>query len=144
MFEPAIYEQLEDRLAVLLQVPLIGQPGKQWYYSAATDVLALIVQKVSGQPINTYLTEHIFTPLGMNETGYNLTEESTKRVMKVHLKNEEGELIENCFLEDLNFNKGEWMILATTNKLLQDFSEHSVLLKGILDRQLLNQRSQLK
>ncbi len=93
LFDPAIYEKLEDRLAVLLQVPLIGQPGKQWYYSAATDVLALIVQKVSGQPINTYLKEHIFTPLGMNETGYNLIEERTKRVMKVHLKNEEGELI---------------------------------------------------
>jgi len=48
-----------------------------------------------------------------------------KRVNKKwYPKNEEGELIENCFLEDLDFNKGEWMILATTNKLLQDFSEH--------------------
>ena len=92
LFDPAVYEKLEDRLAVLLQVPLIGQPGEQWYYSAATDVLALIVQKVSGQPINTYLREHIFTPLGMNETRYNLTAESAKRVMKVHLKNEEGKL----------------------------------------------------
>ena len=92
LFDPAVYEKLEDRLAVLLQVPLIGQPGEQWYYSGATDVLALIVQKVSGQPINTYLREHIFTPLGMNETGYNLTVESAKRVMKVHLKNEEGKL----------------------------------------------------
>ena len=64
LFDPAIYEKLEDRLAVLLQVPLIGQPGKQWYYSAATDVLALIVQKVSGQPINTYLKEHIFDAFG--------------------------------------------------------------------------------
>lgn len=93
LFDPAVYEKLEDRLAVLLQVPLIGQPGEQWYYSAATDVLALIVQKISGQSINTYLREHIFTPLGMNETGYNLTPESAKRVMKVHLKNEEGKLM---------------------------------------------------
>jgi len=62
LFDPAVYEKLVDRVAVLLQVPLIGQPGEQWYYSAATDVLALIVQEVSGQPINTYLKEHIFSP----------------------------------------------------------------------------------
>ena len=49
----------------------------------------------------------------------------SKRVdKKWYPKDEEGELIENCFLEDLDYNKGEWMILATTNKLLQDFSEH--------------------
>ena len=49
----------------------------------------------------------------------------SKRVdKKWYPKDEEGELIENCYLEELDFNEGEWMILATTNKLLKDFSEH--------------------
>ena len=49
----------------------------------------------------------------------------TKRVKKQwYAKDDEGEFIENCFLEEINFNEGEWMILATTNKLLKDFAEH--------------------
>ena len=49
----------------------------------------------------------------------------TKRVEKNwYPKDEEGEFIENCFLEEIDFSKGEWMILATTNKLLEEFSEH--------------------
>lgn len=93
LFDPAIYKKLEEPVAKLLSVPLIGQPGEQWYYSAAPDVLALILQKITQQPIDQYLQEHIFTPLEMNDTGYNVTNENTKRVMAVHLKNEDCELI---------------------------------------------------
>jgi superfamily I DNA/RNA helicase len=49
----------------------------------------------------------------------------TKRVEKNwYPKDEEGEFIENCFLEEMDFSKGEWMVLATTNKLLKDFAEY--------------------
>ena len=49
----------------------------------------------------------------------------TKRVKKKwYAKDEEGEFIDNCFLEEIDFSRGEWMILATTNKLLEEFSEH--------------------
>ena len=41
------HNKLEEPVEKLLQVPLIGQPGEQWYYSAAPDLLALILQKVS-------------------------------------------------------------------------------------------------
>jgi len=48
----------------------------------------------------------------------------TKRVKKNwYPKDEEGEFIENCFLEEMDFSRGEWMILATTNKLLEEFSK---------------------
>ena len=49
----------------------------------------------------------------------------TKRVEKQwYAKDDEGEFIENCFLEEIDFNEGEWMVLATTNKLLKDFAQH--------------------
>jgi len=49
----------------------------------------------------------------------------TKRVKKKwYAKDEEGEFIDNCFLEEIDFSKGEWMVLATTKKLLEDFAEH--------------------
>lgn len=140
LFDPAVYEKLEDRLAVLLQVPLIGQPGEQWYYSGATDVLALIVQKVSGQPINTYLREHIFTPLGMNETGYNLTAESAKRVMKVHLKNEEGKLITSPVQVPTQANT----VYGGTYGLFSSMNDYLQFCKMILNQGSLNGKQVLE
>jgi CubicO group peptidase (beta-lactamase class C family) len=46
--------------------PLDFQPGDQWQYSNTGYVVAgMIVEKVSGQPLMTYLTRKIFKPLGM-------------------------------------------------------------------------------
>ncbi|MEN8768214.1 MAG: serine hydrolase domain-containing protein [Candidatus Arcticimaribacter sp.] len=93
LFDPTVYEKLEEPVAKLLEVPLIGQPGEQWYYSAAPDILALILQKITQQPINAYLKENILLPLEMTETGYNVATENLNRVMQVHLITEEGELV---------------------------------------------------
>ena len=82
------HESLEDRVFTLLSFPLVAQPGTQWYYSAGADVLALILQRVSKQSISTYLKTNIFDPLGMEDTGYNLDELQTRRVMKLHSRNE--------------------------------------------------------
>lgn len=95
LFDPIYYSSVEDEVDVLFQVPLIGQPGQQWYYSAATDVLAVILHQISGQPIDQYLDEHIFTPLGMKETGYNIPPALQARVMPVYLNNEEGALLKS-------------------------------------------------
>jgi CubicO group peptidase (beta-lactamase class C family) len=82
------HKTIEDRVLTLLSFPLVAQPGTQWYYSAGADVLALILQRVSKQSISTYLKTNIFDPLGMEDTGYNLDELQTRRVMKLHSRNE--------------------------------------------------------
>ena len=81
---------LESRVAALLKFPLIAQPGEQWYYSASTDLLALILQRVSKQPIPDYLKMHLFDPIGMKDTGYNLTPAQAARVMPLHTYDKEG------------------------------------------------------
>ena len=93
LFDPADYVKLEQRIEALFKAPLISQPGEKWYYSASTDVLALILQRITKNPINRYLKENIFDPLEMNDTGYNVNLNKEDRIMMVHLKNEEGELI---------------------------------------------------
>lgn len=52
------------------RVPLLHDPGAQWNYSAAVDVQALLVERLSGQPYAEYVRQHIFVPLGMTETGW--------------------------------------------------------------------------
>ena len=82
------HKSLEDRVFTLLTFPLVAQPGTQWYYSAGADVLALILQRVSKQSIPSYLKTNIFDPLDMHDTGYNLDELQSRRVMKLHSRNE--------------------------------------------------------
>ena len=93
LFNPAEYNNLKERIDKLMLVPLIGQPGEQWYYSAAPDILALILEKITGQSIETYLKENIFDPLSMNETGYNVGQAQQQRIMQVHFNLEDGTLV---------------------------------------------------
>tara|TARA_B100000925_G_scaffold80741_1_gene57297 strand:+ start:60 stop:1301 length:1242 start_codon:yes stop_codon:yes gene_type:complete len=93
LFDPAEYNNLKERVEKLMLVPLIGQPGEQWHYSAATDILALILEKITGQSTETYLKENIFDPLSMNETGYNVGQAQQQRIMQVHFNLEDGTLV---------------------------------------------------
>ncbi len=50
--------------------PLLFQPGTEWNYSVATDVLGRVVEVASGQRLDEFFAERIFGPLGMTDTGF--------------------------------------------------------------------------
>ena len=50
--------------------PLLFQPGTEWNYSVATDVLGRVVEVASGQRLDEFLNERIFRPLGMTDTAF--------------------------------------------------------------------------
>ena len=52
------------------QLPLAFDPGSEWLYSVATDVLGRLVEVVSGQPLDEFFAQRIFAPLGMTDTGF--------------------------------------------------------------------------
>lgn len=54
----------------LATVPLLYDPGEQWYYSDAVDVQALLVEKISGQAYGDYVRQNILRPLKMTETDW--------------------------------------------------------------------------
>ena len=54
----------------LLEMPLAFQPGTMWRYSYGLDVIARVVEIVSGKAFGDYLQESIFDPLGMTDTGF--------------------------------------------------------------------------
>jgi CubicO group peptidase (beta-lactamase class C family) len=84
------HQDLESRVKALATMPLVGQPGKQWHYSAAPDIIALLIQYFSGQSTAEFLQERIFDPLGMGDTGYNVDPSEADRVAKVHLVSDQG------------------------------------------------------
>lgn len=59
--------QLTERLA---KAPLLHQPGERFTYSYSTTLLGRIIELVSGQSLDVYLKEHVFAPLGMNDTTF--------------------------------------------------------------------------
>lgn len=86
------HKTVEDRMNAMLTLPLIGQPGEQWYYSAAPDVLSVLIEKFSGMNTADFLQKRIFDPLAMKHTGYNIPKAEQGNMVYVHNKNKAGEL----------------------------------------------------
>ncbi len=53
-------------------LPLMHQPGEKWMYHTGSDVLGVLIARASGQPLETFLRERIFEPLGMKDTGFSV------------------------------------------------------------------------
>ena len=75
---------------LLAALPLQFEPGTAWEYSRATDVLGALVEVVSGQKLSEFLQQHIFTPLGMLETGFSVPEEKHPRIAEPFKKDPDG------------------------------------------------------
>ena len=61
---------LAEMMDVLADLPLVFHPGTSWEYSVATDVLARLVEVVSGQRFDAFIQSRILGPLGMVDTGF--------------------------------------------------------------------------
>jgi CubicO group peptidase (beta-lactamase class C family) len=83
---------LEQFAAALSQVPLLYDPGTHWHYSAAVDVQARLVEVLSGQPFAEYVREHIFLPLGMNESCWKCGAELRPRLAATYFSGAASEL----------------------------------------------------
>ncbi len=83
LMDPNI-KTLGDRVTALSKLPLMWEPGSKWNYSFTPDIVGRLVEVISGKDLSTYMQERIFDPLGMKETGYNLTPELQKKVMVVY------------------------------------------------------------
>lgn len=74
---------LEQRMKNLQNIELISKPGETYHYAGPNfQILAMIVQQVSGQPFEEYLKKNIFIPLEMNNT-FTSQEEAQKNGMTV-------------------------------------------------------------
>jgi CubicO group peptidase (beta-lactamase class C family) len=70
---------LEDFVAALGEVPLEFSPGTAWNYSVSTDVLGLVVERLSGMKLEAFLETRIFAPLGMIDTAFHVPPEKLDR-----------------------------------------------------------------
>ena len=72
----------------LAQIPLLFQPGERWSYSYTVDVQAAALEKITGKTLGNYLSENIFTPLGMSDTAFFVSEDDYRnRLATVYTRN---------------------------------------------------------
>jgi CubicO group peptidase (beta-lactamase class C family) len=71
-------------------LPLLFQPGSEWNYSVATDVLGRVVEVASGQPLDEFFAQRIFVPLGMTDTGFYAPPQDLGRLAALYARNIEG------------------------------------------------------
>lgn len=76
--------------ASVTRFPLMHDPGARWTYGESTRVLGTLVTEVSGQPLDEFLAERIFAPLGMSDTFYSVPPQKAGRVVTVHRMTPEG------------------------------------------------------
>jgi CubicO group peptidase (beta-lactamase class C family) len=75
---------LEELIDALATIPLASQPGDRWHYSVGIDVAARLIEVMSGQPLGAFLTERIFNPLSMTDTGFGVVDSQLNRLSAMY------------------------------------------------------------
>lgn len=74
-------------------MPLVNQPGTAFNYSVATDVLGRVVEVASGQPLDQFLQDRIFDPLGMGDTRFFVPDDQRHRLASLYVPTGPGRTI---------------------------------------------------
>ncbi|ECB9671773.1 serine hydrolase [Listeria monocytogenes] len=111
-----------------------SQPGKWDYMDANYTVVGYLVEKVSGQPLATYLQENIFDPAGMKHTGYNQKDVDGGKNISIGYKIDDNGIFQSPKLVDLSQLYGAGDIsMPTTDMYLFD--------KALMDKKLISEAS---
>ncbi|MGA8117501.1 MAG: serine hydrolase domain-containing protein [Actinocatenispora sp.] len=70
----------DEWLRRLASLPLVYQPGEKWMYHTGSDVLGVLMARASGRPLEEFLAERIFQPLGMTDTGFHVPADKLDRL----------------------------------------------------------------
>lgn len=83
-------EPICDTMERLGTLPFAAQPGEQWVYGYATDILGCVVERASGTPLDRFIRERITGPLGMKDTQFFLPPGQRSRLAAVYASGTDG------------------------------------------------------
>jgi len=117
----------------LAKIPLYHEPGTGWRYSVSTDVCGYLVEVLSGQPLDRFLQERIFQPMGMEDTFFEVPDEKEDRFITNYRPEKDGTLAildhpnESRYTKEVTLFSGGGGLISTTTDYLR-FSQ--MLLNG--------------
>jgi CubicO group peptidase (beta-lactamase class C family) len=71
--EPQSFPAPDVWMAELAQVPLLYQPGVAWLYDTCSTLQGVLITRVAGQSLPDFVAERVFAPLGMADTGFEVS-----------------------------------------------------------------------
>ncbi|MFB0871994.1 MULTISPECIES: serine hydrolase domain-containing protein [unclassified Sphingobium] len=77
-------------IADLATLPLEFSPGERWNYSVSTDVLGVLIERLTGEDLGSVFRRRIFDPLGMGDTGFAVPDEKADRLTDAWRLDESG------------------------------------------------------
>jgi len=80
------YPSLSAEIAQIAKMPLAHQPGTRFSYGLSTNVLGGLIELITKQPLSKYLADHIFKPLGMEDTYFYLPTSKHTRLVEIYIK----------------------------------------------------------
>jgi methyl acetate hydrolase len=75
-----------------LKTPIMSDPGTRWEYGTNIDFVGKAVEAASRKNLEAYLRDHLFTPLGMTDTGFKLGDAQRGRLVAMHVRGADGSL----------------------------------------------------
>ena len=113
---------LPEVVDLLAELPLAHHPGEGWTYGYSTDILARIVEIVSGEPIEGFLQKNIFETLKMKDTGFQVPAEKLSRFAAAYgkdLKREDGADADSPYANGKNFPRGAGGLVSTARDYMR-------------------------
>lgn len=83
---------LKEFAGKLAKLPLAYQPGEGWVYSVSVDLQGYLVEKLSGQTFPDFLSQQVFEPLGMKDTGFFVPKDKMQRLATIYVPSPKGGL----------------------------------------------------
>jgi CubicO group peptidase (beta-lactamase class C family) len=125
-------DTLAGLIDTLAGLPLEFSPGAAWNYSVSTDVVGRLVEVISGQPLDRFLAERIFDPLGMRDTGFAVPAASRERFAACYTRGPGKKLVleddpeDSRWGRDVTFFSGGGGLVSTA----QDYLRFCEMLRG--------------
>lgn len=73
-------DSMAEMVRRVSELPLAYEPGTALHYSIGFDVMALVIERVTGQPYGTFLQQRLWEPLGMDSTGFQVARKDAARL----------------------------------------------------------------
>jgi CubicO group peptidase (beta-lactamase class C family) len=84
----------DDYMRRLGELPLAYQPGERFLYNNGLDVAGILIARATGKPLGEAMSELIFAPLGMRDTGFHVPADKLDRLPAMYFRNpQSGELV---------------------------------------------------
>jgi CubicO group peptidase (beta-lactamase class C family) len=124
-------QTLAEFVTKLSKLPLAHQPGSEWEYGMSTDVLARMVEVVSGMPFDQFVENRITKPLGMHDTAFYLTPAQAPRLAEAEIDPVTGKRPAVSTAENLTKEKQKWF--SGGGGLLSTASDYSRFCQMLLN-----------